>query len=83
MKLHFFNNSNVHLLFGTLIAIFSFKFNDFFKFLSINFKIIVNGQGQNFSTTFSVNSSNTAIFFATSFEYTKTGNGLEKSLDLI
>ncbi len=82
-KLHFFNNSNIHLLFGTLIAIFSFRFNDFFKSSLITFKIIVNFHGQNFSAILLVNLSNDTIFSATSFEYTKTGSGFEIFLDLI
>ena len=48
-----------------------------------DFKIIVNGPGQNFSAIFFVNSSNKTIFSAISLECTNTGRGFDMSLDFI
>ncbi len=41
---HFSNNFTVHLDSGILTAIFLSNFSDFFNFLSVNFKINVNGK---------------------------------------
>ena len=73
----------MHLESGILTAILFSKFNDFFNSLSVNFKINVNGPGQNFSIIFSVNLSINAIFYTISNEYANTGNDFNFVLDLI
>ena len=78
-----FNNFKVHTEFGILTAILSSKFNDFFKFLSFNFKINVSGPGQYFLIIFSVNSSIMLICFTICIELANTGSDFIFSLDLI
>ena len=80
---HFSNNFKVHLESGILTAIFLSNFSDFFNFLSVNFKINVNGPGQYFFMIFSVNESIHVISFTISYEYANTGYDFIFSLDLI